>query len=537
MFHRLALLGMIAVSQSVQAQQSCEKLAELKLPHTEITSAAALPAGPMPGGNPSAKPVELPARCVVKAIARPTSDSEIKIEVWLPATGWNGKYLQSGNGGWAGSIPTSTLATFIQRGYAAAGTDDGHSNSAGGGPAGWAVGHPEKLIDFGHRALHETGNLAKAVIRAYYEKPPSRNYFFGCSDGGREALMEAQRYPEDFDGIIAGAPANDWSNHFAGFVWNEQALTKSPESAIPAEKLPAIQKAVLAACDANDGVKDGLIQDPRTCHFDPGVLACKGGDTAECLTEPQLAALEKIYSGPKNERTGQQIYPGYPPGHEAIPGAWRPWIITTPPQQSPQSQFGNSYFGQAVFEDAGWDYRKLNFDSDIAFAAEKGGVVVASNSPDLRSFRAHGGKMIQYHGWADAAISPYGSINYYEKVRSFLSRFPDPRAKDPEIASFYRLFLVPGMGHCAGGIGPNSFGNAGNQFVGDPERDLLTALDRWVEQGVAPERFIGTGRATGSPDTVLTRPLCSYPQVVRYNGSGDPNQASSFACVAPPQPQ
>lgn len=179
-------------------------------------------------------------------------------------------------------------------------------------------------------------------------KPSARNYFFGCSDGGREALMEVQRYPEDFDGIIAGAPANDWSNHFTGFVWNEQALTKNAASAIPVEKLPVIHKAVLAACDANDGVKDGVIEDPRTCHFDPGVLACKGGDSAECLTEPQLVTLDRIYSGPKNERTGQQIYPGYPPGHEAIPGAWRPWIINSPSQQSIQGMFGNSFFGQAV---------------------------------------------------------------------------------------------------------------------------------------------------------------------------------------------
>ena len=515
----LALLGILPV---LFAQQPCEKLASLPLPKTEITSAVSAPAGAvtLPGAT---KPVDLPARCVVKAIARPTSDSEIKLEVWLP-TEWNGKYLQSGNGGWAGGVPIGTLATFIQRGYAAAGTDDGHSSTAPGGPAGWAIGHPEKLIDFGHRALHETGVRAKALIQAYYGKEAARNYFMGCSDGGREALMEAQRYPEDFDGIIAGAPANDWSNHFTGFVWNEQALL-SPNGGILPAKLPAIHKAALAACDANDGVKDGLIEDPRTCHFDPAVLTCKGDETMECLTPAQVATVRKIYEGPKNPRTGKQIYPGYPPGHEAIPGAWQPWIINTPAENSIQMMFGNSFFGQAVFEDPKWDFHALNFDSDVTYAFEKAGVHLNSTSPDLRSFRAHGGKLIQYHGWADAAISPFGSIDYYEKVLAFFAKYPDPRSSGA-VADFYRLYMVPGMGHCGGGIGPNSFGNGGNRFVGDADRDLLTALDRWVEKGVAPEQFIGTG-------ATMTRPLCTYPKVAKYKGSGDPNSAASFTCSAP----
>ena len=236
-------------------------------------------------------------------------------------------------------------------GLRTAGTNDGHDAGHPDGPAGWAIGHPEKLIDFGHRSLHETAVQAKAVLSVFYMKEASRSYFFGCSDGGREALMEAQRYPEDFNGIIAGAPANDWSNHFTGFVWNEQALMKSPGSRIGPEKLPAIQKAVLAACDANDGVRDGLIEDPRKCSFDPSVLTCQGAETAECLTERQVIALKKIYDGPKNPRSGKQIYPGYPPGHEAIPGAWQPWIIASPAEKSIQFMFGNSFYGQAVFED------------------------------------------------------------------------------------------------------------------------------------------------------------------------------------------
>jgi feruloyl esterase len=282
-------------------------------------------------------------------------------------------------------------------------------------------------------------------------------------------------------------------------------------------------------------VKDGLIEDPRTCRFDPAVLTCKGDEAAECLTAAQVTALKKIYDGPKNPRTGRQIYPGYPPGHEAIPGAWQPWIIAAPQDKSIQIMFGNSFFGQAVFEDPKWDFRSLNFDTDVALAAEKAGIVLNSNNPDLRSFRAHGGRLIQFHGWADAAISPFGSIEYYEQVRSFLSKYPDARSRGGAVPDFYRLFMVPGMGHCGGGIGPNSFGNDRNRFGGDPERDVITALDRWVEKGVAPERLIGTGNVSGDPATTMTRPLCPYPQVARYNGSGDSNQAASFTCTQPRQ--
>jgi len=379
--------------------------------------------------------------------------------------------------------------------------------------------------------LRETTVAAKAVIGAYYGKQPARSYFVGCSDGGREGLMEAQRFPEDFDGIVAGAPANDWSNLCTGFIWNGQALLKDAGSAIPLAKLPAIQKAALAACDANDGVKDGLIEDPRTCRFDPSVLVCKAEDTSGCLTETQIVALKKIYEGPKNPRTGQQIFPGYPPGHEAVPGGWRPWIISAAPgQTSIQMMFGASFFGQAVYESNNWDFKTLNFDSDIAYAFEKAGVILNSTNPDLRSFRARGGKLIQYHGWADAAIAPQTSINYYEKVRSFFARYPDARGSG-DVSSFFRLFMVPGLGHCFGGIGPRSFGQDSNEFSADPERDVIAALERWVEKGIAPDFLIGTGTAP-TDKKPMTRRLCPYPQVARYDGSGDPNQASSFTCRA-----
>jgi feruloyl esterase len=530
MFFLLALALLAAVN--TLAQQPCPQLAStLRLAKIEVRSAQIQPARQAASNVPAA-----PERCVVQATARPTKDSEIQIEVWLPVNNWNGKYLQSGNGGWAGAIPLGPLAHGASRGYATAATDNGHKASGPeSSPAAWAVGHPEKLIDFGHRALQQTTHVAKAAIEAFYGRPAARAYFVGCSDGGREALMEAQRYPEDFDGIIAGAPANDWTRLFTGFIWNEQALATAP---IPVTKLPAIQNAVLAACDKNDGVADGLIENPASCQFNPEVLACKSNeDNDTCLTQRQIVALKKIYEGPRHPETRSQIFPGYPPGHEATPGAWAPWIIPTATNPtSIQASFGNSFYGQAVFERSTWDFKTLNFDTDLKLALEKAAPATDSTSPDLRSFRANGGKLIQYHGWADAAISPFSSIHYYEKVRAFLATYPSKEGNNSKIEDFYRLFMVPGMGHCGGGYGPNSFGQGIGPPRQDPDHDAILALERWVEQGVAPERFIASGIAglkVNDKAQPVTRPLCVYPKVATFNGAGDPAQAQSFTCKAP----
>ena len=529
-------LLLLASSLIALAQQPCESLKGLKLPNVTITSAELIPERaatgapgmPAPAGN-------LPEHCVVKAVATPTSDSEIGFEIWLPAAAkWNGKYEQWGNGGWAGSILPAYLADGVSRGYAVAATDDGHKGIPT--DASWVIGHPEKLVDFAYRAVHLTSVYARAIVEAFYGKEAHRGYFVGCSDGGREALMEAQRFPEDFDGIIAGAPANNWSGLMAAMAWDEQAILTTPESAIPPAKLPAIQKAALDACDALDSVKDGLIEDPRACHFNPDVLACKQGtDTSDCLTAPQLSALKKVYSGPRDPRYGKQIYTGLAPGTENGNGGWSVWVTSPKPESATQFKFANSGFGQSVYEQPAWDFRTLTFTDELDFAYHKNGWILDATSPDLRSFRDHHGKLIQYHGWGDAAISPYNSIAYYVSVEDFMTKYPDPRADASRpVSDFYRLFMVPGMGHCALGAGPNHFGNPLQATdPTDPERDVLAALDRWVETGAAPDHIIGQGPVPGDSSKKLTRPLCPYPQVARYKGRGDPYDAANFACAIP----
>ena len=535
-------LTIMVAAQTALAQQPCENLASLRIGTATITSATSVAEAPyeapLPPGQPAPAAEFLPAHCEVEGVIRPTEDSEIKFAVWLPASDWNGKYRQEGNGGWAGAIPYTAMVDPLKRGYVTAGTDNGHEGSGIGTGAAWAIGHPEKLVDFGHRAVHEVAEHAKAITHAFYGQAPTLSYFVGCSDGGREALMEAQRYPADFNGLLVGAPANLWSNLFTAFVWNELAQMETPDSRIPPEKLPLIQEAVLTKCDLLDGVQDSLLNDPRACEFDPSVLLCEGPDNGECLTAPQVEALKKIYQGPIHPRTGDQIYPGIPPGTEAA--TWSFWIAAADPMQSIQAVLGNPYYGQAVFEDPSWDVRTMDFDKDFAVGEQKAAPILNSSSPDLRSFRALDGKIIQYHGWGDPAISALSSIDYYEAVRGFLSTYPDGRNADPgKIEDFYRLFMVPGMSHCAGGVGPNAFGTRGAvspAAMTDPERDIFAALERWVEEGTAPERIIGSGPVIGEPDRTMTRPICPYPEVARYQGTGDINDASSFACVATDTP-
>jgi len=368
------------------AQRSCDSLAQLALANTKITLAQSVPAGaftpppapnPMPGMQASYK--DLPAFCRVVAEVSPTADSAIKMEVWMPTTGWNSKYQGQGNGGFAGIIGYPALGAAIKRGYAAAGTDTGHT----GGEAAWALGHPEKVIDFGYRGIHEMTLKAKAIIDAFYGNNLQHSYFASCSDGGREALMEAQRFPQDYDGILAGAPANFWTHLLVGAMWITQATTLDQASYIPAAKLPAIGAAVLAACDAQDGVTDGILNDPRQCQFDPGTLLCKGADSNSCLTAPQVTALKKIYAGP-DDAAGHQIFPGYMPGAEEGPGGWAPWITGPASGRSLLFFFGTQFFSDMVYEQAAWDYKTFNVDQATKLADAKTARALNATDPNLK---------------------------------------------------------------------------------------------------------------------------------------------------------
>jgi len=521
----LATLPLIALAFGSVSAATCEGMAELKLPNTTIMAAQSVAAGAFAPLTGSATPYkELPAFCRVAGVIKPTSDSEIKFEVWMPIANWNGKFQGIGNGGFAGSIsyagPAGGMAGALARGYATASTDTGHS----GGDASWALGHPEKIVDYGYRAIHEMTEKAKLVIKAFYGDGPKRSYFASCSNGGRQGLMEAQRYPNDYDGIIAGAPANAFSQILTGFAWNMQLLLNDPANYIPAKKLKAIETAVLEACDARDGVKDGVLDDPTKCGFDPAVLLCKGAETDECLTEKQIAALKQIYAGPRTAK-GQQIIPGFTPGGETGPGGWTGWITGATPTSAAQFFFSTQAFKNMVYNNPNWDYKTFDLERDSKAADEKLASVLNATDPNLKAFSARGGKLILYHGWNDAALPPVNTINYFQSVVAKLGQ--------RQANGFMRLYMAPGVQHCAGGPGPDTFGQMVTSAQSDPQHDLTLALERWVEQGVTPEQVIAAKRQGANPQAPAsrTRPLCPYPQVARYKGSGSTDEAANFNCV------
>jgi Tannase and feruloyl esterase len=478
---------------------SCDGLAALALENTTITTAQLVRAGQFtaPGGaGRGANPYrDLPEFCRVALTIKPTSDSDIKVEVWLPAQGWNGKFQAVGNGGWAGSISYTAIADAVRAGYASASTDTGH---AGGGGA-FALDHPEKLIDFAWRSEHEMTVKAKAVIQAYYGNGPRLSYWNGCSTGGRQGLKEAQLFPEDYDGIIAGAPAN----RTAISLWIAHAVLKDPASYIPPTKYPVIHEAAVNACDARDGLKDGLIDDPMKCNFDPRVLLCKAGDAADCLTGPQVEAAKKIYSPAVNPRTGRELF------SSLVPGTELGWGVQA---QGPEPS-ANIYdqYRYVVFKDPKWDWRTFNFDSDAERGNLPENLIMNATDPNMKAFFSRGGKLLLYHGWSDPNVPAPNTIKYYKSV-------VDVMGGSANASESIRLFMEPGMGHCSGGEGPNVF-------------DKVGTLEQWAEKGIAPDKIIASHSTNGKVDR--TRPLCPYPQVAAYKGSGSIDDAANFSCKAP----
>lgn len=518
-----ALLLIAPVNLMTAQTTQCERLSSITLTNTTVAVAESIPAGAFtsPDGDALDK---VPAFCRVAGVMKPTGDSYIRFEAWLPASGWNGKFLGVGNGGFAGAIDYRTMGGNLGRGYATAATDTGHE--AESSDATWAFKHPEKVADFGYRAIHETAENAKKIVAEFYGRPAEHSYFDSCSNGGREALMEAQRFPEDFDGILAGAPAYFWTNLLSGGVVAAQEIYGNPAAYISSFKIAAISAAVLKACDAQDGVKDGIISDPARCRFDPAVLLCKGADSRKCLTAPQVAVLKKLYAGAQGAPRDQPFH-GYLPGGESGSGGWGLWILGSAPGLSYGAGFVNNYFRYVVFDDPAWNVLTADKDAALRAADRKTASALNATDPDLRRFAARGGKLILYHGWNDPAISPLYTTAYRDSVVSAMGA--------QKTDSFLRLYMVPGMQHCLGGPGPSFFGQLGTTTAKGPSHGIYTALEEWVERGAPPVEVVATKYVDGSSakGVAMTRPLCPYPQIAKYKGAGDTNDSTNFACEAP----
>jgi len=474
---------------------------------TTITSAA-----PAPAKN------DVPDHCLVNGTVA-TPGNTVNFQVGFPAK-WNQKFLFQGVGGFAGSL--GSLREGLERGYATATTDTGHQGSSGT-DGKWALNDRPKEVDYGHRGTHVTAVATKELTRAYFSTPPRYAYFNGCSNGGRQALMEAQRYPDDFDGIIAGDPSLGALGYIRRAM-TYQTMLASPDRVLPAAKLDVLSKAVLAACDKTDGLADALVSDPRACKFDPSTVQCKAGDAADCLTKAQVESVKAIYAETKTP-DGRTIH-GFPLGHEAGGTGWPLWISgrTAPTARadgkmtfnaesaadSPTGyRFVDGFFRYMAFEkdDPNYDWQTFDIKRDLPKIKTIAEIISPTNA-DLSAFDKQGGKLLLYHGWADPAISAYGTIDYYNQVVSQAGG--KQRADD-----FARLFLVPGMHHCRGGPGPDRF-------------DSLTALEQWVEKGSPPVRLVATHSTDGKVDR--TRPLCPEPEVARYVGSGSIDDAANFRC-------
>jgi feruloyl esterase len=477
MIATLALLGALSGSP-------CEDLRTVSLPNITITAAEPVKAAPA-----------VPAHCRIAAVLTPSSDSHIEIEVWLPIDGWNGKLQVVGNGGWAGIISTPAMSQALREGYATASTDTGHK----GGSGAFAVGHPEKLVDFGYRSMHETTVTAKALVAKFYQRPPRLSYYNGCSTGGRQGMMEAQRYPDDFDAIVAGAPVYNQIHLNTSQVSLQVDMLRDQSLIVPQAKVDLVAKAVLTACDAQDGVRDGIVSNPEACKFDPAMLLCKGAEGADCLTTKQVESVRRAYA-PVKTKSGEVVYPGHSYGFET---GWR-----IPQPGAPINPLFADMPRYLSRQDEKWDVMTFDLEADLAAAVKNAGYIESSD-PHLEKFKARGGKLLLYHGWADPGPAPANTIRYYNEVVKALG---GSRQDD-----WMRLFLLPGVGHCGGGVGPD-------------QADYMAALERWKETGTAPDQIVAAKVAGGR--VTMTRPICAYPKVDSYKGTGSTNDTVNFACVS-----
>lgn len=509
-FASAAMLLMVAVASSgaQAADQACANLQSLALPDAKLIATAIAPS---PKWTVEGDALTRGAVSVSEPFCRVQGriEKEIEFEVWLPPPSrWNGKHLGVGNGGYAGFINYSSLAHGLKRGYASASTDTGHK----GGPAdaSWALGHARRIEDYGGRAQHLTATATKQILEAYYTKPARYSYFMGCSNGGQQGLTAAQRFPEDYDGIVSGAPGTSFPDMSTYVMLSGRANAATAPGRLTQPDMEHAVRRMVAACDNNDGVEDGLIEHPPSCKFDFASLACTGAEQGHCLSSAQVDNLRGLFS-PLRDEKGKEIYP--PPAIGTVLPA---------SELERRGKLGADMYRYAVFQDTSWDPASFVLERDLPVARQRLSALI-SDQVDLTPFARQNAKLILYHGWDDSGPSPYNSIKYYEDVRRTVG------AKTTD--SFFRVFMVPGMYHCRGGPGPNSFGNAGDPPVLDAQHDVLMALEQWVERGTAPERIIASSVTDGRVER--TRPLCPYPKQARFKGKGDTDRAESFECATP----
>ena len=486
-----AILFSILTAIRAGAATPCDRLVAQSLANATVTDAQTVAAGAPPF-------YAARAFCRVRIAINPTRDSDIRTEVWLPTAGWNGKYEAVGNGDAAGVLSYDDMAAAVSRGFATSSTDTGHV----GNSLAFALGHREKYIDFGYRALHEMTVNAKTIINAYYGAAAQESYWNGCSQGGRQGITEAARYPDDYDAVIAGAPAIEHMRLHAERLALNVFVHRSAESYIPAEKYAVIHRAALAACDATDGIRDGLIANPTRCRFDPATLECANGDSPTCLTPAQVETARGLYGPLRDSSTGRILAPAL-----LEPGSELGWARLAGPEPLKNAV---EPFKYVVFKDPRWDWHTFHLSSDLPRALRADAGVINFTDPNLAAFFSRGGKLLMYHGWADPQIPPLGSVEYFKAV---LKTTGESRR-----GTSIQLYMLPGVNHCEGGEGPDRF-------------DAVAALDAWVATGRAPRQIVAATRRNAG--VTRTRPICPYPQQAIYTGAGSIDRAENFRCGAP----